>query len=481
MNAKRQRVDLDAIPLDDTGNYAYSTLSFDQHAKIMQDLERRKMEQSIQVPTMDDAVRLKLRELDEPVCLFGEGNVERRDRLRSLLMERLEQGEEMDYSLAVEERQEFYTQGTRELLHAREWLAHYSLPRARKRIHQQRTWQDIPLATVKTVRQALFDQFAPFSQYGSQVADDRPVARCNFSPNGQMLATAGWSGAVKLWNMPSCELRSTLIGHTDRVGDVHFHPQATLSQDPQSLNLVTSGAEGVIHLWNLVSDRPMATLYGHEARVCRTQFHPSGRFIGSASYDGTWRLWDAEKCTELLQQEGHARQVFCQSFQDDGALVATGGKDHLARVWDLRTGRSVMAMEGHVGDVVALDWSPNGHIIASGSADHSVKVWDVRKLRPIYTIPAHKSLVSDVRFYKQRSAVCALIDSQGVNVDGMYLVSGSFDGTIKLWSADDWLLRKQLSGTKVMSIDLSPDGTTIASTAYDRTFKLWSREGLTLL
>lgn len=76
--------------------------------------------------------------------------------------------------------------------------------------------------------------------------------------------------------------------------------------------------------WSTSSERSMATLQGHEARVGRVAFHPSGDYVGSASYDGTWRLWDVEKRKELLIQEGHSREVFALAFQDDGSLAASG-------------------------------------------------------------------------------------------------------------------------------------------------------------
>lgn len=73
-----------------------------------------------------------------------------------------------------------------------------------------------------------------------------------------------------------------------------------------------------------VSEKSLATLEGHEGRVCRIAFHPSGNYVGSASYDGTWRLWDVEKKKELLLQEGHSKEVFALAFQDDGSLAASG-------------------------------------------------------------------------------------------------------------------------------------------------------------
>lgn len=63
---------------------------------------------------------------------------------------------------------------------------------------------------------------------------------------------------------------------------------------------------------------------GHARRVARIGFHPSGKYLGSASFDGTWRLWDVATAQELLLQEGHAKEVYSIAFQGDGSLVATG-------------------------------------------------------------------------------------------------------------------------------------------------------------
>ena len=89
---------------------------------------------------------------------------------------------------------------------------------------------------------------------------------------------------------------------------------------------------------NSFRDTPIGTLDGHDMRVARLAFHPSGRFVGTASFDTTWRLWDVETRQELLLQEGlylfdvtflnriclgHSREVFTIGFQGDGALAAT--------------------------------------------------------------------------------------------------------------------------------------------------------------
>lgn len=109
----------------------------------------------------------------------------------------------------------------------------------------------------------------------------------------------------------------------------------------------------------------------------------------------------------------------------------------------------------------------------------------MRSLKSIYTIPAHKSSVSDVKFFHTSSSplptgstpvprgfaklpvfaddVRDPIEKDGEKVDmpltGSFLVTSGYDGLIKVWSADDWQLIKSMTSDaagKVMSVDVSP-------------------------
>lgn len=53
--------------------------------ELLAEFERRKQLRQIYVPTDDHDVKMALRELEHPICLFGEGPAERRDRLRELI------------------------------------------------------------------------------------------------------------------------------------------------------------------------------------------------------------------------------------------------------------------------------------------------------------------------------------------------------------------------------------------------------------
>ena len=132
------------------------------------------------------------------------------------------------------------------------------------------------------------------------------------------------------------------------------------------------------------------------------------------------------------------------------------------------------------------------HQIASGSNDDTIRVWDMRSLKSIYTIPAHKSAISDLKFFHAApvspsayplttlprgfSSLDVFASTKAeedkshdaepngdeekpdVPLSGSFLISGGYDGVVKIWSADDWQQIKSMTSDasgKVMSVDVS--------------------------
>ncbi|KAJ8102521.1 WD40-repeat-containing domain protein [Lipomyces tetrasporus] len=464
----------------------------------LEELSRRQRAKQIAVPTDDLKVRAKLRELGEPITLFGEDKADRRERLRRVLLERQETADEDVEMRSVtgsvrsvtaeegeEEDEEFYTPGDEDLLEVRKQVARYSLAAARQRRLQQIKDAAFPLTKLVKQARGLSDYLKTYALMGTQFVADRAVSIVRFSPNSELIAAGSWTGSIRLIQVPSLEDDdiSILRGHTDRIGGLAWHPQATLTQPAGAVNLASGGGDCTIKLWSLSQDAPLATLQGHEGRVCRVAFHPSGSLLASASFDYTWRLWDLETQQELLIQEGHSKEVYCVAIQQDGALVVSAGLDGVGRVWDLRTGRTIMVLDGHSREIYGVDFSPNGYHIATGSGDSSVKIWDVRKVRVAATIPAHKSLVSDVRFFNGDGEIPGVTQEDGAPpLRGSYLASSSYDGCVNIWKSDSWTLIKSLKGhsEKAMSVDISNDWRFIASSGWDRSVKLWASETMGL-
>ena len=173
----------------------------------------------------------------------------------------------------------------------------------------------------------------------------------------------------------------------------------------------------------------------------------------------------------LLEQEGHSREVYAVSFQCDGSLAVSCGLDAVGRVWDLRTGKCIRTLRGHVKGILSSDFSPNGYQVATGSEDHTCMVWDLRmsprKMNEmqLYTIPAHQSLISKVKY--------------SADDGGALLMTSSYDKKIKLWSGKTFGLLNTLEGHegRIMGADFVPSTNQIVSVAYDRTIKIWKMKG----
>lgn len=216
---------------------------------------------------------------------------------------------------------------------------------------------------------------------------------------GAILATGSVDGTAKLWRLPAEALQPAPASRASSAAANGVG--ASLGANSAAMDVEDGRPAPVaVSRTQLLETgvREVATLTGHALRLCAVAWHPSGRFVGTASFDRTWRLWDAASGgTELQLQEGHAREVYALAFHGDGSLAASGDLGGVARVWDLRSGKSVITLKPHTKQLLALDWSPNGITLATGSDDNTATLWDLRAPRQLYTIPAHSGLVSRVK------------------------------------------------------------------------------------
>ena len=469
------------------------------------------------VPTIDEEVRIELRRLGEPITYFGEGKAERRERLIKLVSElpntnfkfayveennKDGEGSDDDIEEDQDEDEDFYTPGSEALLESRRGLLHYSLQKSSKRNELQKNLskqQDF-IKTLKH-RRTINSNLSKFSLYGTQLisGNTRTLSVVRFSSDSSLIACGSWDGTVYVLNRHDLKTKHYLgPGH-------HAEKVSALDWDLYNSNrfMVTGGNEGTINFWTIPDSdtepqkmTPSLSIKdAHEHRISKTLFHPTGKYVVSTSFDQTWKLWDIEKPQDaLVQQEGHSKEVFCASFHPDGGLLSTGGLDAIGRIWDLRCGRSIATLQGHIKGIYSMDWSPNGYHLATASGDCAAKIWDIRKFDnsnlngELFSIPSHTKLVSDIRFFQRRDDTKPLgqltttvtdefdKNPEQLDTNGTFLASASYDGTVNIWSADNWVKVKSLKGhsDKVMSCDISGDGCFIVSSGWDRSVKLWS-------
>lgn len=440
--------------------------------------------------SLDDThVREELLRLGEPPTVQNESSSDRLKRLRSVQGAQTpsETNELLasDEDLSEEESDdEFFTPGTEDLLRARKEILEYLVPRAISRNEEQRKLAGIDMSKVLRHRWNIAQKISKYELHGSYTVAGitRALGCVRLNKSNSALAAASWDGSLAVYSVGKELTHQWLLpagSHTEK---------ATLTWSPTDDGLmVSAGAEGDVCVWSsteLGYKLAHSKKEAHSGRIAQVDVHPSGRYFCTTSFDQTWKLWDLlrpEK--ELFEQEGHSKEVYACSFHPDGSLLASGGLDALGRVWDLRSGRSIAILDGHVKGIYSMAWSPNGHQLASASGDSSVKIWDLRRQDlELFSIPAHNKLISDVRFLQGGSSALSppVADEHDENpeqldVTGTLLVTASYDGTLKIWQADNWVPLHTLRGhtDKVMGCDISISGETLVSCGWDRTIRTW--------
>ena len=114
--------------------------------------------------------------------------------------------------------------------------------------------------------------------------------------------------------------------------------------------------------------------------------------------------------------------------------------------------------KGHTSWINSIAISPDGKYIVSGSWDKTIKIWDFKTAECLNTLEGQNS-----------------VSSIAISPDGKYIVSGSDDGIIKILDFRTLECLNTLEGHKdsVNSIAISPDGKYIVSGSWDDTIKIW--------
>ncbi len=203
-----------------------------------------------------------------------------------------------------------------------------------------------------------------------------------WSPDGQMIASAGADESVQVWKWDSqIADNKPYTGHNGAVNAVTWSPDGKL--------IASASDDRTVQIWEASSKNPFFTYQGHSQKVTAVAWAPTGKYIASASADGTVQVFDPTTKKRIYTFSGHHGTVNAVAWSPESKYIVSGGNDRTAQVWEATTG-NLIAAHMHEDKVNAVAWSSVSNetpiISASNDVIRPVHLWSptVRTPIPIY-------------------------------------------------------------------------------------------------
>uniref|UniRef100_H2ZDP3 Striatin N-terminal domain-containing protein n=1 Tax=Ciona savignyi TaxID=51511 RepID=H2ZDP3_CIOSA len=218
--------------------------------------------------------------------------------------------------------------------------------------------------------------------------------------DGSYCFSGGLDASVRVWSIPSVEIdaydtydpaviQKVLVGHTDAVW--------SLSYSSTRQQLLSASSDCSVRLWNPTSNDPLIQTYtteGIPTSVCFVQCDSNHAVVSHT--DGKINLYDLETGQiSLVLAEGDGSKyidcsVNCVASHPTMPITMTAHDDKHIKFFDNSSGKLIHSMVAHLDSVTSLSVDPNGLYLLSGSHDCSIRLWNLDSKTCIQELTSHR-------------------------------------------------------------------------------------------
>ncbi|WP_445242438.1 WD40 repeat domain-containing protein [Microcoleus vaginatus] len=300
------------------------------------------------------------------------------------------------------------------------------------------------------------------------------------------------------------QLKASLIPPIKIKWQAHKGAVTSVSFSPNRQILATAGIDDQVRIWNF-SGQKIAEWKALQQSVNMVTFSPNGKFLATAGRDSTVKIWNLSG-KNISTLKGIQGSVTSISFSPEGKLLAAAGIDSYAAIWDLsklpQLVSSSLKLPGHNGLVRSVNFSPNGDFITTLDGKSTVRLWNLsgklKKTLPIQAIglsftPAQHQYrfatvtlngkvglwnLSEKELVKEFQTLHFDAKSISFSPDGERLATVGIDKTVRLWNLAGRQVAQFEFEENVVSVSWSRDGEQIAVAGSNGTVWLRQVEGL---
>ncbi|XP_029305240.1 striatin-like isoform X2 [Cottoperca gobio] len=243
------------------------------------------------------------------------------------------------------------------------------------------------------------------------------------SSTGEQCFSGGVDGTIQCWNTPNPNidpydsyepsmLRGALCGHTDSVWGLVY--------SSAHQRLLSCSADGTVRLWDANTTSPALAVFNEDKKlgvpssvdlVCSEPAH-----LVSSFTNGEIGLFNMETRQLVLSLESNLEpgtpcQINKVLSHPTLPITITAQEDRHIKFFDNNSGKLIHSMVAHLDAVTSLAVDPNGLYLMSGSHDCSIRLWNLDSKTCIQEFTAHRKKfeesIHDVAFHPSKCYIAS--------------------------------------------------------------------------
>ncbi|KAF8533740.1 WD40-repeat-containing domain protein [Trichophaea hybrida] len=240
---------------------------------------------------------------------------------------------------------------------------------------------------------------------------------------GKLAATGGFGGEIVLWDLENLKEIHRIRGQKGKTDCLRAGIEGTwaLALSPRGDRLVATTCDGKINVWDTSKPQQILNQYLTKGSFGMTvDISPDGNLIASGHENGGVYIFNNVTSKIHHSLHGLVKPVRCVKFSPAGKLLAACGDSTVIALFDVLSGEQIANLTGHSSWVFSVAWNPVGDHLISGSFDGKVKVWSVDTFSCVATQNEATAAVHTVQSIPRGSGIGEGFVAAGANKNIYY-------------------------------------------------------------